>query len=68
VFRAILQDIVSYTSLAQQCEPEDIMNMLHTLFSRFDALCKKHGVFKVETIGKCRVGKVRRHSMGSRMR
>jgi hypothetical protein len=24
-----MQDIVSYTSLSQQCEPEDIMNMLH---------------------------------------
>jgi hypothetical protein len=28
------------------------MNMLHTLFSRFDALSTQMGVFKVETIGK----------------
>jgi class 3 adenylate cyclase len=46
------QDIESYTSLSQQCEAEDVMNMLHTLFSVFDALTTKHGVFKVETIGK----------------
>jgi class 3 adenylate cyclase len=47
-----LQDIEAFTSLAQQCETEDIMNMLHTLFSVFDALSAQHGVFKVETIGK----------------
>jgi hypothetical protein len=46
-----LQDIESYTSLSQRCEAEDVMNMLHTLFSVFDALTTKHGVFKVETIG-----------------
>jgi class 3 adenylate cyclase len=46
-----VQDIEGYTSLSQQCEPEDIMNMLHTLFSAFDALTVKHGIFKVETIG-----------------
>jgi guanylate cyclase soluble subunit beta len=46
-----LQDIESYTSLSQQCEPEDIMNMLHTLFSVIDAMTTQHGAFKVETIG-----------------
>jgi class 3 adenylate cyclase len=51
-----MQDIVSFTSLSQQCEPEDIMNMLHTLFSRFDALSTDMGVFKVETIGELEGG------------
>jgi hypothetical protein len=46
-----MQDIVSYTPLTQQCEPEDIMNMLHTLFSRLDAVTSALGIFKVETIG-----------------
>jgi hypothetical protein len=49
-----VQDIVSYTELTQKCEAEDIMNMLHTLFSRLDALATALGVFKVETIGEQR--------------
>jgi hypothetical protein len=32
----VVQDIVEFTSLSKRCEAEDIMNMLHTLFSRFD--------------------------------
>jgi hypothetical protein len=47
-----LQDIVSFTNLCDKCSPEDVMNMLHSLFSRFDALSAQYGVFKVETIGK----------------
>ena len=27
------------------------MDMLHNLFHRYDCLCEKHGIFKVETIG-----------------
>jgi hypothetical protein len=29
------------------------MSLLDDLFSRFDALCNTHGVYKVETIGDC---------------
>ena len=28
-----------------------VMDMLHNLFHRYDMLCEKHGIFKVETIG-----------------
>jgi class 3 adenylate cyclase len=28
-----------------------VMDMLHNLFHRYDCLCEKHGIFKVETIG-----------------
>lgn len=44
-------DIVGYTTLSKQLEPEEVMHMLHDLFCRFDALCTEHSVFKVETIG-----------------
>lgn len=45
-----MQDIVGYTSLSQECEPEQIMAMLHELFMRYDALTGAFGVYKVETI------------------
>jgi hypothetical protein len=32
------------------------MLLLHQLFTRYDALCKTHGVYKVETIGACSMG------------
>ncbi|KAJ9510625.1 hypothetical protein QJQ45_027494 [Haematococcus lacustris] len=47
----LFADIVGFTNMSQQCEPEDVMRMLHDLFSRYDALCGLHGVYKVETIG-----------------
>ncbi|WIA39175.1 hypothetical protein OEZ86_005300 [Tetradesmus obliquus] len=45
-----------YTELADKVEPEQVMLLLHQLFSRYDALCSTHGVYKVETIGDCWMG------------
>ncbi|KAJ9509415.1 hypothetical protein QJQ45_001873 [Haematococcus lacustris] len=42
----LFADIVGFTNMSQQCEPEDVMRMLHDLFSRYDALCGLHGVYK----------------------
>jgi hypothetical protein len=36
--------------------PLQVMLLLHQLFTRYDALCKAHGVYKVETIGDCWMG------------
>jgi class 3 adenylate cyclase len=33
-----------------------VMLLLHQLFTRYDDLCKTHGVYKVETIGDCWMG------------
>lgn len=33
-----------------------VMLLLHQLFSRYDAICSTHGVYKVETIGDCWMG------------
>lgn len=33
-----------------------VMLLLHQLFTRYDSLCRTHGVYKVETIGDCWMG------------
>ena len=44
-------DIVSFTALAAVISAEDVVAILNVMFSTFDALTTKHGVYKVETIG-----------------
>ena len=42
-------DIVGFTPLARDADPQDVMKMLNELFSTFDILCTEHGVYKVNT-------------------
>lgn len=49
----IFADVVGFTALSAVRSPESVMAMLDNLFSRFDALCAKHSVYKVETVGDC---------------
>ena len=44
-------DIVGFTSLAGEMSPLQVMRMLNELYSEFDRIVEKHGVYKVETIG-----------------
>jgi atrial natriuretic peptide receptor A len=44
-------DIVGYTNMSTQMTPVDVMQMLSDLYTQMDVLAKKHGVYKVETIG-----------------
>ena len=44
-------DIVGFTTISQTLPPEKVMAMLDDMYSRFDALVRRHGLFKVETIG-----------------
>lgn len=49
-------DIVGFTNISSELEPRKIADMLDRLYTKLDALSRKHDVFKVETIGdgKCR--------------
>ena len=44
-------DVVDFSRISLELEPIQVMDMLQDCFSRFDALCNKHGVLKLETIG-----------------
>ena len=44
-------EVVGFTAWSSQREPTEIFTLLQTLFQCFDALAKKLGVFKVETVG-----------------
>ena len=41
-------DIVGFTDISAVLPPEGVMAMLHRLYSVFDQLTIKHGLFKVE--------------------
>jgi class 3 adenylate cyclase len=47
----LFADIVGFTTLSKEVPPEAVMAMLHRLFSRFDHLSERMGVYKVEAIG-----------------
>jgi class 3 adenylate cyclase len=47
----LFSDIVGFTKLASEIPIINIVYMLNEMFSMFDDLCEKHGVYKVETIG-----------------
>ena len=48
-------DIVGFTDMSRQVEPVAVMRFLNSLFSRYDKLLDRWGVYKVETVGDCYV-------------
>jgi class 3 adenylate cyclase len=44
-------DIAGFTSWSSVREPTQVFTLLETLYGAFDAIAKRRGVFKVETIG-----------------
>ena len=40
---------MGFTRLSSQLTPYDVMDMLNELYSAFDSLVEKHGLYKVET-------------------
>lgn len=44
-------DIVSFTTLSDKMHPLEIFTLLKELYTTFDAIAKRWGVFNVETIG-----------------
>jgi class 3 adenylate cyclase len=47
----LFADIVGFTPVAQRLPPEEVVDFLNRLFSRFDALADAHGLEKIKTIG-----------------
>ncbi|XP_043927980.1 guanylate cyclase soluble subunit beta-2-like [Protopterus annectens] len=47
----LFSDVVTFTNICAACEPIHIVNMLNSMYSRFDRLTNVHDVYKVETIG-----------------
>jgi class 3 adenylate cyclase len=48
-------DLVGFTAWSSKRTPIEVFELLETLYSAFDAIAAKRGVFKVETIGDCYV-------------
>jgi len=44
-------DLVDFTRISAGMSPDDLVDLLGQVFSRFDALAEKHGVEKIKTIG-----------------
>uniref|UniRef100_A0A383WI74 Guanylate cyclase domain-containing protein n=1 Tax=Tetradesmus obliquus TaxID=3088 RepID=A0A383WI74_TETOB len=49
----LFADIVGFTNMSKEVEPETVMEFLNDLYCRFDNLLEAAGVYKVETIGDC---------------
>mmetsp|Transcript_30605 Transcript_30605/g.64753 ORF Transcript_30605/g.64753 Transcript_30605/m.64753 type:complete len:1396 (+) Transcript_30605:36-4223(+) len=47
----LFSDIVGWTPMSESVPTHQLIDLLNTLFSAFDELTEKHGVFKAETIG-----------------
>lgn len=47
----LFADIVGFTRLASRIAPQDLVNLLNDIFSRFDVLVERHGVEKIKTLG-----------------
>jgi len=44
-------DIVNFTELAANMQPDEVFAMLNRVFSSFDELAERHGLEKIKTIG-----------------
>lgn len=47
----LFADLASYTSASEKADPEDVVDMLNTLFSRLMAECDKEGGYLDKTVG-----------------
>ena len=47
----LFADLVDFSSLSMRLPPQDLLNVLNQLFSRFDMLAKEHGLEKIKTVG-----------------
>ncbi len=47
----LFADIVGFTALAEQLDPERLVAVLDEIFSNFDDIAERHGLEKIKTIG-----------------
>ena len=47
----LFADIVGFTALSAAVTPEELVELLNEVFSRFDELAERHGLEKIKTIG-----------------
>ncbi len=47
----LFADIVGFTRLASHTSPNELVELLNTIFSRFDQLAEEYGLEKIKTIG-----------------
>jgi class 3 adenylate cyclase/sensor domain CHASE-containing protein len=47
----LFADIVGFTAMSSVISPEELVQMLNTIFSAFDRLAEKHRLEKIKTIG-----------------
>jgi adenylate cyclase len=47
----LFADIVGFTTISQQLNADELVELLNTIFSRFDRVAKKYGLEKIKTIG-----------------
>lgn len=47
----LFADIVGFTRLAARTDPQELVNLLNDIFSRFDVLVERYGVEKIKTLG-----------------
>jgi class 3 adenylate cyclase len=47
----IFLDIVNFTTISDQLPSQEVVQLLDTVFTALDAVCKKHDVVKIKTIG-----------------
>lgn len=47
----LFADIVGFTTLAAETEPEDLIRLLEDLFRAFDTICAQHNCERIKTIG-----------------
>ncbi len=47
----LFADIVSYTVLSSELSPKEVVELLGIIFSEFDRMVDKHGLYKTGTVG-----------------
>ena len=47
----VFADLIGFTDLSARSTPSEIVGMLNKLYSQYDEIAQRHGLFKVEMVG-----------------